>query len=188
MIRWAPIVVWVLLVLEVLFVAPPQPDTGALVVDLFQFRGPDPLITAAFQMMGIWPLLYARVLLRGVGAQRPSPWLFVVASFFVGAFALLWAVALRRYGASTDDDPRWLRTFTLGRAAGGVLAAIAFGLLGWGLVAGDVDVALRWWREHGFVHIFGLDFLILTLGYPALIAAERRGTHPSSRDPRARSG
>lgn len=171
--RVAAIVAWVALALETWLIAPPAPDTGALVVDLFLFRGPDPLITAAFQMMGVWPLLYARILLRGTRSQRVTPWLFVVASFFIGAFAVLPALALRRYGAPTASDPGWLRKFTESDRVGQVLAGIGFVLLGWGVIAGDVDVALRWWREHGFVHTFGLDFLTLSLAYPALIGAER---------------
>jgi len=171
--RVAAIVTWVAFGVEAAFFAPPSPDTGALVLDLALFRGPDPVLVAAFQMMGLWPLLYARVLLRGTRAQWPTPWLFVVASFFVGAFALLPALALRRFGASTASDPRWLRAFTEGRIVGSILAAIGFGLVGWGVLAGDFDVALSWWHRHGFVHTFGLDFALVSLAYPAVLAAER---------------
>jgi hypothetical protein len=172
--RIAAVAAWVLLAALAIFGAPPAPDTGPLVLELFRFEGPDPLIAAAFQMMGIWPMLYARVLLRGLAAQRPTPWLFVLASFAVGAFALLPAIALRRFGAASSEDPRWLRRFTEGRGVGVALALAAFALMGWGLAAGDVGVALEWWRTHGFVFTFGLDFATLTLFYPALVAAERR--------------
>jgi len=171
--RAAAILIWLAFGLYAAFGAPEAPNTGRLVLDLFRFRGPDPLITAAFQLMGIWPMLYARVLLRGVGEQRISPWPFVLASFAVGAFALLPALALRRYGAPTTDDPRWLRRFTESALVGGALSGAAFLLLGWGLWAGDLEVALHWWRTHGFIHTFGLDFAILTAGYPALVLSER---------------
>lgn len=175
--RFAAGAAWVALLVETLFFAPPTPDdTWELVKRLFRFDGPDPLVIAAFQMMGVWPLLYARMLLRGLKAQRVTPWPFVIASFAVGAFALLPALILRRFGASTTSDPGWLRAFTENERVGQVLAGVAFVLLGWGLVAGDVDVALQLWRTHGFVHTFGLDFLTVTLAYPALLAAENRGT------------
>lgn len=172
--RVAAALAWLALVVETAFFAPPSPEnTWAMVKALFVFDGPDPLVTAAFQMMGVWPLLYARILLRGVHSQRPTPWIFVVASFAVGAFALLPAIALRRFGAPAEADPGWLRAFTEKSWVGQLLAGAAFVLLGWGVFAGDVDVALDLWRTNGFVHTFGLDFLTVSLAYPAVVAAER---------------
>jgi hypothetical protein len=179
--RVAAALAWLALIVETAFLAPPTPEnTWAMVKDLFVFDGPDPLITAAFQMMGVWPFLYARILLRGVHAQRPTPWIFVIASFGIGAFALLPALVLRRFGAPTTRDPGWLRAFTEKAWVGQLLAGVAFVLLGWGVFAGDVDVALELWRTNGFVHTFGLDFLTVSLAYPAVVATERAAGETSN--------
>lgn len=156
--------------------APPAPDTMSLVWNLIFFRGPDPWVDAAFQLMGVWPMLYARVLLSGTG-RAWVPKLLVFAGFGIGAFALMPAVATRRFGASTEEDPRWVRFCCRSPWVGGLIAAAGFGLLTYGLIFGDAEAALRAWRSHGFIWTFGLDFCALTAGFFLLLYGERRAVN-----------
>ncbi|MEM1025732.1 MAG: hypothetical protein AAGD10_05005 [Myxococcota bacterium] len=153
--------------------APPAPDTGQLVWDLIRFRGPDPWVDAAFQLMGVWPMLYARILLAGTG-RTWLPKLLALAGFFIGAFALMPAIMTRRFGASTKDDPSWVRFFCRSPWVGAIVALSGFGLLSYGFWFGDPRSALTAWREHGFVWIFGLDFCALSLGFLLLLLGERQ--------------
>ncbi len=74
-----------------LFAPPEQPDTFQLIKNLSigQWQGINPLVIALFNLMGIWPLIYSAVVLIDGRGQKISAWLFAVASFAVGAFALL---------------------------------------------------------------------------------------------------
>jgi len=152
--------------------APPAPETGQLVQDLLFFRGPDPWVDAAFQLMGVWPMLYARVLLSGTG-RRWWPKLLALAGFVIGAFALMPAIATRRFGASSEDDPDWVRFYCRSPWVGGLIAFAGFGLVAYGAAFGDVGAALSAWRSHGFVWTFGLDFCALTVGFFLLLYGER---------------
>lgn len=156
-----------------LLTAPPATNTVGLMLDLFAFRGPDPWVTAVFNLMGVWPLLYARVLLQGTG-RAWLPKLLVFLSFFVGAFVLMPAVALRRFGAPAVHDPSWVRWFCDSRAVGSAIGVAGFALLAYGAAFGDLGRALEVWRTDGFVWTFGLDFAALTFGFPVLLLAERQ--------------
>ncbi|NJK89850.1 MAG: hypothetical protein HC923_10935 [Myxococcales bacterium] len=169
-IAWA---LFLLLAAGALFLAPPSTRPG-LVSDLMSLRGPDPILVAIFQAMGLLPLFYARVLLRGLAHQRLTPWPFVLASFVVGGFVLLPAAALRRYGSSTEADPRWLRRFTEGRVVVVVLGFAAACLIVYAVGFGDLSTAVGIWRSDRFVFTYVLDFAVTLVGYPLVAGWERR--------------
>lgn len=77
---------------------PPQPDTATLIINLSTGNWQDinPLIIALFNLMGIWPAIYACVLLPDGRGQNVSAFPFVIVSFAVGAFAILPYLALRQ--------------------------------------------------------------------------------------------
>ena len=74
-----------------------QPDTADLILRLStgQWDGINPALIALFNAMGLWPVVYAALALVDGRGQRLWAWPFVVASFAVGAFALLPYLALR---------------------------------------------------------------------------------------------
>ncbi len=162
--------VWVLLLGVAVFVAPPSENTGSLVWQLALFEGPDPLLVAVFQMMGIWPLWYGRVLWR-------DSWpiaLLALASFAVGAFALMPALFFRNPERPPRQHPQWLVGFCRSVVVRWILAAISLGLLGWGVLAGDWERAAALWAKDGFVFTYCLDFAALSAVYPFLVWQERR--------------
>jgi hypothetical protein len=164
--------VWAALFVQAVFFAPPSEDTGALMLRMFLFQGPDPWLDATFNLMGLWPLLYARILMRGTGRAilpKLPPWIGMA----IGAFIILPAVALRRFGAAPDDDPTWVRRFCESDWLGNTLAAIGFLLLLYGGWFGDLAVLREWFWKDGFVHTYLLDFSALAVGYVALVTTER---------------
>lgn len=110
---------WLGLIAYALLAAPADaPQTLEQIIQLStgQWQQLNPLVVALFNLMGIWPLVYAMLLLPDGQAQRDQgkslrAWPFVVGSFGLGAFALLPYLALRsppaRHGltAPASDQP-----------------------------------------------------------------------------------
>lgn len=160
--------VWLALLIAAL-TAPPAEGTATMVWQLATFQGPDPLLVAVFQMMGVWPLWYGRRLFLD-----RAWWVGVLAlsSFAIGAFALMPAIVLRDASRPRREGPGWLVWFCRSRLVQVGLLVSSVALLGYGLVFGDGEVALGLWKTHGFVFTYCLDFTALTLMYPLLVFQE----------------
>lgn len=155
---------WLGFSLYAFLLAPPaQPDTLDLIIKLSsgEWSGINPAIVALFNLMGIWPMVYAcMALIDGVGQKVPA-WPFVAASFGVGAFALLPYLALRQSNPTFEGsktklinllDSVWLgRAIFLGSAV----------LLAYGLFNGDWSDFAQQWRSSQFIHVMSLDFCML---------------------------
>jgi len=138
-----------------------------------------PFFAAIFNSLGIWPAVYAALLLPGSRNQSPVPAVpFLAGSFFLGAFALSPYLALREYrGAGRADRRSTLDFITknilesplngLLLLAGGIyLALFAFGN---GNISGASPVAASaaWesmqplFRSSQLVHVTCIDFCTL---------------------------
>lgn len=142
-----------------------------------QWQGINPLIVALFNLMGLWPMIYACVVLVDGCGQRVPAWPFVVASFGVGAFALLPYVALRRSPAPSAIPNTALLRLTESRWTGAAIALGVVVLLGYGLAKGDWADFIQQWHTSRFIHVMSLDFCVLSLVFPVLLADDlaRRG-------------
>ncbi len=161
---------WLSFSLYAFTLAPPfQPDTSELILKLStgQWDGINPAVVALFNLMGVWPMIYAcMVLIDGVEQKLPA-WPFVTLSFGVGAFALLPYLALRDPDASQSPSPTLAEKKTkllsvvdspwTGRAI--ALAAVA--LLTYGVVNGDWRDFAQQWQTSQFIHVMSLDFCLL---------------------------
>lgn len=170
---------WLGFVGYAVFLAPPdQPDTADLILRLStgNWDGLNPALIALFNAMGIWPMVYAAVALVDGRGQRLRAWPFVVASFAVGAFALLPYLALRTPVAWVGPEDRPLRVVG-SRLLGASLALAALVLLGWGLISGDWPAFGQQWQTSRFIHVMTLDFCALWLLFPVLLMDDlpRRG-------------
>jgi hypothetical protein len=164
--------IWVSFVVYAFAFAPPdRPDTVTLITHLStgQWDGINPWIIALFNAMGVWPLVYCGVLFVDGDGQRVRAWPFAMASFAVGAFALLPYLALRSphpNGSGTKSwdlkiwDSRWI----------GVIALVgAIACLGFGLTQGDGSDFIQQWQTSRFIHVMSLDFCLLSLLFPTLV-------------------
>lgn len=176
---------WVSVAVYAFFFAPPnQPDTFELIKNLStgNWDGINPLVIALFNIMGIWPMIYSGLIFSDGREQKIPAWPFAVASFGVGAFALLPYLALReanqKFTGSKDIvlkilDSRWLGVaLTLGTLV----------LLSFGLLKGDWADFIQQWQSSRFIHVMSLDFCLLCLLFPALLGDDmaRRGMKNSS--------
>jgi len=174
---------WLGLVGYAFTLAPPnQPDTWDLIQRLIRFEvaGINPLVVALFNLMGVWPGIYAAVLLTDGRGQKIPAWPFVAGSFALGAFALLPYMALRR------PFPRWQGAVPLilriwnSRLLGAVWLVLTLVFLGYGLSQGSWA---DWWQAfqtNRFIHVMSLDFALLSLLFPLVLGDDlsRRGISP----------
>lgn len=173
--------------------APPsQPDTLDLIVRLSsgQWDGINPAIIALFNLMGIWPMVYACLaLIDGMGQKVPA-WPFVAVSFAVGAFAILPYLALRDGEAPPKEvsNPTFkgsktkLLSIVDSPWTGRALALGSLVLLGYGLIYGDWSDFAQQWQTSQFIHVMSLDFCTLCLIVSPLVKDDmaRRDLHNST--------
>jgi hypothetical protein len=155
------------------------PDTMPLVLQLStgQWSGINPWVIALFNLMGVWPLIYCCLLFADGRGQSIPAWPFASLSFLVGAFGLLPYLALRHPQPRFDGElDRTLRLFD-SRWMGVALVALAIGLLAYGTLRGDWAGFIQLWRTDRFIHVMSLDFSLLCLLFPSLLAADMARRH-----------
>jgi hypothetical protein len=171
---------WLGFVAYAFLLAPPnQPDTLTLIQHLStgQWQGINPLVVALFNIMGVMPMIYACWLFLDGRGQKLPAWIFAVASFGVGAFALLPYLALRQPNPTFIGKKNWLLKVLDARWTGGFLALGAIGLLLYGVVSGNWSDFVQQWHTSRFIHVMSLDFCLLCLLFPVLLGddMQRRG-------------
>ncbi|MEH2376229.1 DUF2834 domain-containing protein [Nostoc sp.] len=165
------------------FLAPPeQPSTFELIKNLSigQWQGINALIIALFNLMGIWPLIYSAVVFIDGRGQKIPAWLFAIASFAVGAFALLPYLALREPNNQFVGKKNALIKLLDSRVTGVVLTVATVILVAYGLTTGDWDSFVQQWQTNRFINVMSLDFCLLCLLFPALLGDDmaRRSWNP----------
>lgn len=171
---------WIGLIAYAFFLAPPdRPDTMALIQHLStgQWEGINPLVIALFNIMGVWPLIYSCLIFMDGRGQLIPAWPFAIASFAVGAFALLPYLALRKPNPGfAGTKTGWLKLLD-SRWNGLAIALLAIALVAYGVLAGDWSDFVQQWQTSRFIHVMSLDFCMLCLVFPALLGDDmaRRG-------------
>lgn len=181
MLRGLPFwLVWLAFVTYAFVFAPPdRSDTFDLIQRLINMdtEGINPAIVALFNLMGVYPLIYGCLLFADGQGQKVPAWLFFLGSMFVGAFALLPYCALREPNPQFRGVPNWWIKITDSRITGFLLASAAIFLLLYGIRYGDWADFFYQWRTNRFIHVMSLDFVLLSLLFPWLLADDmaRRG-------------
>lgn len=171
---------WVGVVVYAFLFAPPnQPDTFELIQRLStgDWQGINPLVIALFNIMGVWPMIYACLLFVDGRMQKVPAWLFAAGSFAVGAFAILPYLALREPNQEFSGTKNILLKLLDSRWTGVVLSLGAIALISYGVLAGDWSDYARQFQSSRFIHVMSLDFCLLCLLFPALLGDDmaRRG-------------
>ena len=155
---------------------PPQPDTFDLIVNLStgQWDGINPLVVALFNLMGVWPMIYACLVLIDGAGRKLLAWPFVAASFGVGAFAVLPYLALRDRNPDFTARKSKLIAVLDSPWTGRLLSVGALALLSYGLLNGNLgdhwqDFVYQW-KTSQFIHVMSLDFCMLCVIFAPLLA------------------
>ncbi len=104
-----------------------DPQTGTLVKKMLVFNtdGVNPSLFALFNLMGVMPMVCACLLAFDSKAQRVSKWPFVIASFALGAFALLPYFIVRTWGLEPRNKEGLVLRFFGSKILALVLSALA---------------------------------------------------------------
>ncbi|MCP2732549.1 DUF2834 domain-containing protein [Limnofasciculus baicalensis] len=172
--------IWIGLIAYGFLLSPPnQPDTFELIknMSIGNWEGINPLILTLFNIMGIWPLIYAAVLFSDGRGQKIPAWAFATASFGVGAFAILPYLALRQPNQKFTGAKDIFLKFLDSRWLGVALSLATFALLCFGLTQGNWGNFIAQWQTSKFIHVMSLDFCMLSLLFPAILGDDmaRRG-------------
>jgi len=133
----------------------------------------EPLVFMVFNLLGVIPMAYALLVLFD-GKEQPLPaWPFVIASFFAGAFGILFYVALRRWGHDVEGARSQLQQRLDSRVGPAILLIVAILLVIVG-AGGSVQTYLELWQTKPLVHIMTLDLVILLLVLPFLAIDDMR--------------
>ncbi len=153
------------------FAPPDQPDTLDLIINLStgNWEGINPVIISLFNLMGIFPLIYASVLLIDGRGQKIWAWLFSTLSFGVGAFAILPYLALREDNPKFSGKKGWFLKILDSNWLAVFLTLVATTLVGFALFQGDWGDFVQQWQTNRFIHVMSLDFCLLCSLFPALL-------------------
>ena len=173
---------WLGFISYAFFIAPPdRPETFDLIQRLSagDWDSVIPLIVALFNLMGVWPLVYCGVLFADGRGQKISAWPFAVGTFGLGAFFLLPYLTFRQPNPGFRSGKSLILRFWDSRFLGVVLLLGTIVLLGYGLSQGQWNDFVLQWQTSRFIHVMSLDFGMLTLLFPTLVADDlaRRGIY-----------
>lgn len=157
---------WLGFVSYAFLLAPPdRPETFTLIQNLAtgQWQGVNSLIVMVFNLMGVWPMVYSIFMLRDGHGRKLWAWPFALASFAVGAFAILPYLALRQPAQATAKQPSWFLRLLESRWLGLLLLAGSLVLVGLGLAPADWPAFIQQWQTSRFIHVMSLDFVMLSL-------------------------
>ena len=177
-------ILWLGFIVYAFFFAPPnQPDTFELItkMSLGEWQGINPLIISLFNLMGIWPAVYACVLFADGRGQRLRAFPFVLGSFAVGAFILLPYLIFRNPNPQFSWSKDWLLKICDSRITAIVLLIGALTLMIFGFSQGNWPDFIQQWQSDRFIHVMSLDFCLLSLLFPLLVQDDlsRRGMKKS---------
>jgi hypothetical protein len=164
--------VWLCFITYAFLLAPPQePNTFELIKNLSvgNWQGINPLIIALFNLMGILPIIYTCFLLIDGKEQKVRAWGFALASFGVGAFAILPYLALRQPQTEFTGEKDWFLKIIDSRLTGLIVTLAALIVLVLGLTKGDWSDFIQQWQSSRFINVMSLDFCLLSILLPVLI-------------------
>ncbi|MEB3336255.1 MAG: DUF2834 domain-containing protein [Leptolyngbyaceae bacterium] len=172
--------IWVAFVSYTLWLAPiDQSDSLPVVQKLItgQWSDLNPYLVSLFNLMGVWPMIYACLIFVDGKTQKIPAWPFWIASNGAGALALLPYLILRKPNQEVPEVKNWLLKSLDSRWTGIVLSITTIGLLAYALLLGDWGDYVRQCQTQSFPYLMSLDFCTLTLVFPSLLGDDmaRRG-------------
>lgn len=172
--------VWVVLIVYSLFLAPPlNANTIDYIIGslTLNFTMIDPYIVLLLNFMALWPILYAAILLTDSSDILIPKGVFILLSFFGGIFILLPYMAIRRPRTQKYME----NTVTLQIAQSKILPFICIIIFGplfvIAMLSGNPSIFLQIWWTDRFIHVVGINFILLSILYPILIWEEMNHMH-----------
>ncbi|WP_322904213.1 hypothetical protein [Paenibacillus campi] len=165
--RYVLLLIWLAFIGYAVFLTPGTGEADPYLRSLLTLQADEPSLMAMFTLLGLFPLAYACLLLRGDNRGIPA-WPFVIGSFALGAFALLPYFILTASGrwAEHHHDVRTapsIRRSAEGAATHWILLLLTVGVIAYGWIGGDQAAYAQAFNSSSFVHTMTIDFVVLTL-------------------------
>lgn len=163
--------IWLGFIVYVLLFAPP------LNISLPQLL--NPVVIAAFSLVGIWLSIYSCLVFADGRMQRIPAWGFMLASIASGTIGLIPYLALRQPNQEfSGEKDAWLALLD-SKATGVILTISTIVLLLFAIVFGDWSLFIQSFQNDKFIHGMTLALLLFALlfPYPTLLSDDmaRRG-------------
>ncbi len=164
--------IWVFFLLYS-FIWAPEDQRGLSFSD-FKLDFVGPLAWSLFNLVGVFALLYAVILVLESRERFIPAWLFVLAALGFGMYALMPYFALRGVWKKNQKTKKtWFTKAIDSRTLGIILYNLTVVLLLFGIIAGsytgDWNNFATLFMESRFVHVMTIDFVLLCLFYPIVI-------------------
>lgn len=141
-----------------------QQDLDLIInMSILEWDGINPIIIAIFFIMAILPWVYGAFILFDSQEQAFSPYPFFIASFGLGAYALVPYFALRQPDTTWQKKKGLLLKVLDSRLMAMVSLLSVLALVIWGAINGDWSDFVNQWQNSQFVHLMSTDFCILSL-------------------------
>ncbi|MEM6611595.1 MAG: DUF2834 domain-containing protein [Cyanobacteria bacterium P01_C01_bin.72] len=142
-----------------------------------ELSGINPLLTTIFYTMGILPLVYASLILFDNSEKQISPYPFFIASFGLGAFALIPYFALRQSNSAWQGQKNLGQKILDSRLLAIACSATVVVFWIWGATQGNWSDFWMQWQSSQFVHVMTIDFCVLSFLFMAILGDDmkRRG-------------
>jgi hypothetical protein len=156
--------IWFGFIMYALFLAPGKGFTSdPIVQDLLagNFAEVDPLVVTVFSFLGLFPFLFASLLIPVERGKIPV-WPFVLGSFFLGAFSLLPYFFLRKRNTpSSMRNPKWIHKILISNVFSILLILLAFSSSIYLLNGFSLITYWEAFNNSKLVSVMTFDFLVL---------------------------
>lgn len=166
--------IWIGFLLYTFVLAPESQPGDPTFSSLMNIKENNHLAWAIFNLIAVWSLLYAAILLIENRERVIPSWPFILASFAAGMYALMPYFSVRGVWKKKPKEKKSIITkIADSKITATAIAVLVFGLFLYGIIASALNSS---WVEYGnlfintrLVHVMTIDFTFLTILYPILI-------------------
>ena len=133
-----------------------------------EFRTINPLVFSTFNLLGVWPMVYAVLVLEEAKIQPFPVWPFILLSFFMGGFIYLVYFGFRKSDTVLRPQTKLQKRIET-RKNMVLLSLVGVSLVLYGLIYGDWSEFTNSFQTNGLVHIMSIDFVLISCLFPLLM-------------------
>jgi hypothetical protein len=137
----------------------------------------DASVIALFNLMGVWPMIMAAILLIDGRGQRIPAWPFLLGSCVLGNFILFPYLLLRKNNPHFDGNKTLGVRFAESKLFVTVITLMACFMIAMALSQGSIEAFVAAFEVNNLVNIMSFDFILFLFAFPAILGDDmsRRG-------------
>lgn len=137
----------------------------------------DASIIALFNLMGVWPMIMAAILLIDGRGQKIPAWPFLLGSCVLGNFILFPYLFLRKSNPRFDGNKTIGVRFADSKIFAIVIFLMANAMILFGLLQGNSEAFMARFAVNNLVNVMTIDFLLFLFAFPYILGDDmlRRG-------------